>query len=117
MAITLPIYHYFGNCLAVEHEEQKKCRAGTPYCGSLGTDPQRGFINTTTFCYRILLKKCLDGSKVFIAERWTQPPYSPGRTDYTENLEERIFEGTEETLPQIEEWLNQRYSQLIGNEA
>ncbi|MBR6708183.1 MAG: hypothetical protein IKL84_00730 [Clostridia bacterium] len=105
MELNLPIYHFFTNCMAVEHEEPKKCRSGAPYSGSVGTDPQCGFVNVTTFCYRVLLKKCVDGSKVFVTECWTRPPYSPGRTEYEENREEKIFDGTEESLPLMEEWL------------
>jgi len=117
MKITLPIYHFFTNCMAVEHENPKKCSAGTRCTGSVGTDPQRGFLNVTTFNYRILLKKCLDGSKIFIAESWTRPPYSQGRTDYAENYEKKEFEGTEESLPLMEEWLNVRCAQLIEGEV
>ncbi len=115
MELTLPIYHFFTNCMAVEHEEPKKCRSGAPYSGSLDTDPQRGFINVSSFCYRVLLKKCVDGAKVFVTECWIRPPYSPGRTEYVESHEEKIFDGVEESLPLMEEWLRAKYNELTAS--
>jgi len=114
MELSLPIYDFFVNCIAVEHEEPKKCRTGNPFSGSLGTDPQQGFVRKHSFGYRVLLKKKIDGVKEFIVESWTCPPLKPGAKPDSENYEQKIFDGVEGSLPLIEEWLIARYKALLG---
>ncbi len=115
MDFALPIYEYFINCMAVEHEEPKKCRSGSPYSGSMATDPQKGFLSTCTFSYRILLKKQLDGTKVFIVECWLCPPLKKGEMWGHRNNTEKIFPGEEQSLPAIEAWLREQFEQLMSN--
>jgi len=38
-------------------------------------------------------------------------------TAYAENHEAKIFDGMEEPLPLMKEWLRERYSQLTGARA
>jgi|GEM_PF-1851080 len=115
MELSLPIYDFFLNGLAVEHEEPKKCRSGNAFSGSLGTDPQQGFVRRHSFGYRILLKKNIEGVKNFIVQCWTRPPLTPGVPCANENCEEKIFDGVEESLPLIEQWILSRYEELLGN--
>lgn len=114
MELGFPIYEFFTNGMAVEHEDPKKQRAGNAYTGSLSTDPQRGFVNATSFSYRVLLKKSLDGTTAFIVECWTRPPYSPRVESYVENYEQKIFEDGRESLPEIEKWIISRYESTLS---
>lgn len=114
MKLPLPIYDFFRNGMAVDHEEKKKCRRGTTFSGSLDTDGEQGFMRRASFCYRVLLKKQLDGSVVFIVECWICPPYSPDTKDYVQNYEQKIFDGTQESMELVEEWLLERHDSLIG---
>lgn len=114
MELNLPIYDFFINCIAVEHEEPKKCRSGNPFSGSLGTDPQQGFVRKDSFGYRILLKKTIEGDKLFIAESWICPPLRNGSKPDNESYEQKVFDGVEDSLPLIEQWLLTRYEELLG---
>ena len=116
MKFTLPGFEYFSNSRKRDNENPKKAVAGSPYSGSVGTDPLLGCLSVRTFNYRILLYTNLEKVTTFIAESWVNAPCKPGVGPQQEDYEEKIFDGTENSLPLMEEWLAERHSLLMGEE-
>lgn len=114
MDLSLPGYDFFANGMQVDHEEPKKCRSGNAYTGSLGTDPQRGFVNQTSFCFSVLLWKDVEGTKRFVVRSWLRLPYSRKTECYESCHEENTFEGTADSLQAIREYLLARFDRLIN---
>lgn len=116
MQFTLPGFDYFSNSKKVDNENPKKCAPGSPYSGSAGTDPRKGFLSVRTFNYRVHMYKDMENVTSLIAESWVSPPYSAKSEPQMEGYEKQVFDGVEASLPLIEEWLSARYSQLMGEE-
>ena len=76
---------------------------GNIYTGSLGTDPARGCLNTTTFNYRV---NVMVGA--LCVQCWLQPPWnSPEKK--SEVLREQ-FAATDSGINEVKSWLISKFS-------
>lgn len=84
------------------------------YTGSLGTDPFKGAIGQRIFNYRILIEKN-DSDEEFIkvSTYYGMLAYDSCNEDDVEN---NIFEATEEGVSQLKEYLQGKADSFFGNE-
>lgn len=74
------------------------------YSGSLGTDPQEGCINKTTFNYKAFVKLIKDEGPVsfYVEYYWRLPWNQGGATSEVVSME---FDASAESIVKAEKWL------------
>lgn len=84
---------------------------GNVFSGSLGTDPYRGCLNTTTLNYRVYIGK-VGGEKFFLAFCWLIPPWNAPKA--MDEINAARFEASEVGRVLAENWIK---SKIIGQKA
>lgn len=75
------------------------------YCGSLGTDPQKGFVNAQIKNYRIWIEKLEETEIIKAAVYFGMNSYENQNPD---EVLTNSFELNEESRPLIKEWIESR---------
>ncbi|MBE6754284.1 MAG: hypothetical protein E7559_08055 [Ruminococcaceae bacterium] len=107
MEIRLPNFTWFINYLP------EGAGSGTPFSGSLGTDPAVGFMKSKSFNYNVFLCRKEEGALEFLVESYTLPPWAPGISPQRGDEASELFAGSEEAIPEIESYLLGRARELL----
>ncbi len=80
--------------------------------GSVGTDPQKGVLTSSTFNYKVCVENAGEENACLVADCWMTSPWNEDsvKTD----VESKAFPCTQEGVEQAESWLNSLVDQKIN---
>lgn len=80
--------------------------------GSVGTDPQKGVLTSSTFNYKVCVENAGEENACLVADCWITAPWS--EDSVKSDVESKAFPCTQEGVEQAESWLNSLADQKIN---
>ena len=114
MAIKIPEYFWFSNCIAAKDKDGNLMK-GHPYSGSAGADAFTGFMSAATLSFTVVLTTLEDDSVIFRAECWREQPWVQGKGKEKTHYDCAQFENSEESIAKIEAWLNEHFDAIAAD--